>query len=322
MGLEMNRNIRTHNFGFPRIGAKRELKRALESTWARRITKTQLVETAKAIRAEYWRAQRAVGIDLIPSNDFSLYDQMLDTIALVGAVPEQFHWRGSKVKLATYFAMARSVTGNGIANADCSHGGPATALEMTKWFDANYHYVVPELNAEQTFQMTCTKPFDEFAEALALSIRTMPVIVGPLTFLLLANTRGQTFDRLSLLPKLLPVYAEVLQRLQKQGAEWVQLDEPALCLDQTPEQRVAFTTAYVQLRENVPGLKILLATYLGELHDNLTTAASCRWTRSTSTLCVRRTNWIACSPSCRRQCSFRSVSWMVATSGGTIFRVR
>lgn len=268
----MNRNIRTHNLGFPRIGAKRELKRALESTWAKRITKTQLAETAKAIRAENWRTQQAAGIDLIPSNDFSLYDQMLDTCALVGAVPERFHWQGDKVKLATYFAMARGVTGNGTAHADCNHGSPATALEMTKWFDTNYHYIVPELHAGQTFQLACTKPFDEFAEALALGIRTVPVIIGPLTFLRLAKTRGQNFDPLWLLPKLLPVYAEVLQRLQKQGAEWVQLDEPALGLDLTPEQRGAFATAYAQLREAVPGLKILLATYFGELRDNLTTA--------------------------------------------------
>jgi 5-methyltetrahydropteroyltriglutamate--homocysteine methyltransferase len=268
----MNRNIRTHNLGFPRIGAKRELKRALESTWAKRITKTQLAETAKAIRAENWRAQQAAGIDLIPSNDFSLYDQMLDTSALIGAVPERFHWQGDKVNLATYFAMARGVTSSGAAHADCNHGSLATALEMTKWFDTNYHYIVPELHAGQTFQLACTKPFDEFAEALALGIRTVPVIIGPLTFLLLAKTRGQNFDPLWLLPKLLPVYAEVLRRLQKQGAEWVQLDEPALCLDLTPEQRAAFATAYAQLREAVPGLKILLATYFGELRDNLPTA--------------------------------------------------
>ncbi len=268
----MNRNIRTHNLGFPRIGAKRELKRALESTWAKRITKTQLAETTKTIRAENWHTQQAAGIDLIPSNDFSLYDQMLDTCALVGAVPERFQWQGGKVNLATYFAMARGVTGNGTAQADCNHGSPTTALEMTKWFDTNYHYIVPELHAGQTFQLACTKPFDEFTEALALGIRTVPVIIGPLTFLLLAKTRGQNFDPLWLLPKLLTVYVEVLQRLHKQGAEWVQLDEPALCLDLTTEQRAAFATAYAQLREAAPGLKILIATYFGELRDNLSTA--------------------------------------------------
>jgi len=197
---------------------------------------------------------------------------MLDTCALVGAVPERFHWSDDKVNLATYFAMARGVTDNGTAHADCVHGSPATALEMTKWFDTNYHYLVPELAQEQIFKLASTKPFDEFAEALALGIRTVPVLVGPLTFLLLAKTRGKNFDRLSLLPKLLSVYAEVLRRLQTQGAEWVQLDEPALCLDLTSEQRAAFGVAYQELREAAPGLKVLLATYFGELRDNLSTA--------------------------------------------------
>src|SRR2546427_5335963 len=159
----MNENIRTHNLGFPRIGTKRGLKRALESAWSKRTSEAQLLETAKTIRAENWRTQQAAGIDLIPSNDFSLYDQMLDTCALVGAVPERFHWRCNTVNLATYFAMARGVNGNG--TADCAQGGPATALEMTKWFDTNYHYLVSELDLEQTFKLASTKPFDEFAEA-------------------------------------------------------------------------------------------------------------------------------------------------------------
>jgi 5-methyltetrahydropteroyltriglutamate--homocysteine methyltransferase len=268
----MKQKLRTHNLGYPRIGAKREFKRALESAWAKRISNTQLVETAKAIRAENWRTQQAAGIDLIPSNDFSLYDQMLDTCALVGAVPERFHWRGDRVNLTTYFAMARGGNGNGTDHADCSHGSPASPLEMTKWFDTNYHYLVPELRKGQTFRLACAKPFDEFAEALAFGIRTVPVLVGPLTFLLLGKTRGQNFERHSLLPKLLPVYVEVLRRLQTQGAEWVQLDEPSLCLDLTREQSGAFATAYAQLREATPGLKLLLATYFGELGDNLSTA--------------------------------------------------
>jgi len=272
MGLEMNKNVRTHNLGFPRIGAKRELKRALESFWARRITDTQLLETAKAVRAENWRIQQAAGVDLIPSNDFSLYDQMLDTCALVGAVPERFHWRDDKVNLSTYFSMARGVVGIGTAETDCSHGTSATALEMTKWFDTNYHYLVPELDREQTFKLASTKPFDEFAEALSLGLHTVPVLVGPVTFLLLAKTRGESFNRLLLLPQLVAVYAEVLRRLQIQGAEWVQLDEPALCLDLTSEQRAAFGLAYQELRKAAPGLKFLLATYFGELRDNLSTA--------------------------------------------------
>jgi 5-methyltetrahydropteroyltriglutamate--homocysteine methyltransferase len=270
MRAEMKQNIRTHNLGFPRIGTKRELKRALESFWSKKTSEAQLLETAKAIRAENWRIQKAAGIDLIPSNDFSLYDQMLDTCALVGAVPERFHWKGEQIDLATYFTMARGVSGK---NDDCaSCGGPAVALEMTKWFDTNYHYLVPELHEEQTFRLSSTKPFDEFAEALALGIRTVPVLIGPVTFLLLGKTRGQNFDRLSLLPKLIPIYAEVLRRLQAQGAEWMQLDEPGLCLDVTPEQRVAFGVAYGQLRKAAPELELLLATYFGDLRDNLATA--------------------------------------------------
>jgi 5-methyltetrahydropteroyltriglutamate--homocysteine methyltransferase len=267
----MNKNIRTHNLGFPRIGAKRELKRALETFWAGQTSEAQLLETAKAIRAENWRTQQAAGIDLIPSNDFSFYDQMLDTSALLGAVPERFHWPGNNVDLKTYFAMTRGVS----KTSDCGTCGSnhaTTALEMTKWFDTNYHYLVPELSAGQTFQLSSTKPFDEFAEALALGIKTVPVIIGPLTFLLLAKSRGENFDRLSLLPKLLPVYAEILRRLKSQGAEWVQLDEPALCLDLTPEQRAAFASAYQQIRQFAPELKLLLATYFGDLRDNLKTA--------------------------------------------------
>lgn len=268
----MKQTIRTHNLGFPRIGAKRELKRVLESFWAGKAGEAQLRETAKEIRAENWRRQQAAGIDLIPSNDFSFYDQMLDASVLVGAVPERFHWPGNNVDLKTYFTMAR-----GAAQADdcgtCgSHGAATTAMEMTKWFDTNYHYLVPELHPGQIFRLSSTKPFDEFAEALLLGIRTVPVIIGPLTFLLLAKTRGENFDRLTLLPKLLPVYVEILQRLQKLGATWVQLDEPTLCLDLAPGQRAAFAAAYKQLREAVPGLKLLLATYFGDLRDNLSTA--------------------------------------------------
>ena len=266
----MNRNIRTHNLGFPRIGAKRELKRALESFWSKKTNEAQLLQTAKDLRAENWRIQRAAGIDLIPSNDFSFYDQMLDTCALVGAIPRRFRCE-NMVDLSTYFAMARGITANGNQSGDCVHDG-ATALEMTKWFDTNYHYLVPELDPEQSFKLSSTKPFDEFAEALALGIHTVPVLVGPLTFLLLAKTRGHKFDRLSLLPALLPIYVEILRGLQKQGAQWVQLDEPALCLELTPEQHSAFATAYTKLREGSPELKLLLATYFGDLRENLMTA--------------------------------------------------
>lgn len=207
-----NSYLQTHNLGFPRIGAERELKHALESFWANQISEAQLRETAKAIRAANWQQQRAAGIDLIPSNDFTLYDQMLDMCALLGAVPERFQWRGESMGLATYFAMARGDDERG------SDGGnrraPAVAMEMTKWFDTNYHYLVPELGQGQIFRLSSTKPFDEFAEALALGIRTVPVLIGPLTFLKLGKTRNQDgFDRFSLRQQLIPVYIEILRRL-------------------------------------------------------------------------------------------------------------
>src|SRR4051794_20413951 len=187
-GVPMNEILRTHNLGFPRIGAKRELKRALESFWSKKIGKAQLLEAARTIRAENLRLQKAAGIDFIPSNDFSFYDHVLDTCALVGAVPQRFGWRGEAVVLATYFRMARGAEGASDC-ADCGSPGPMTALEMTKWFDTNYHYLVPELHEGQTFRLASTKPFDEFAEAKALGISTVPVLIGPVTFLLLGKVR-------------------------------------------------------------------------------------------------------------------------------------
>lgn len=268
----MNKKLHTHNLGFPRIGSKRELKRALESYWSRKTSQAQLLETAKEIRAVNWQRQHAAGIDLIPSNDFSFYDQMLDLCALVGAVPERFQPSTEDVDLDTYFSMARGVAGG---NEDGA-GTPVVAMEMTKWFDTNYHYLVPELQEGQTFRLSSTKPFDEFSEALALGIKTVPVLMGPVTFLLLGKARGQQqdegLDRLSLLKNLWPVYAEVLRRLQGLGAEWVQLDEPALCLDLSSEQRAQLSAVYQQLRESAPGLKLILGTYFGDLRDNLATA--------------------------------------------------
>ena len=251
--------IRSHNLGFPRIGANRELKRALESTWAGKSSTADLLATARRLRAENWRLQQTIGIDLIPSNDFSLYDQMLDTCLLVDAIPPRFDSPSDLSDLSTYFAMAR-----GGAN------GAARALEMTKWFDTNYHYLVPELSADQTFRLASTKPFDEFTEALALGIRTMPVLIGPVTFLHLAKTTDASFDRFSLLPRLVPVYAEILRRLHELGAEWVQLDEPAYCLDLDPAHVAAAHEAYTALRQAAPDLHLMLATYFGGLGDNLT----------------------------------------------------
>ncbi|HEY0791508.1 MAG TPA: 5-methyltetrahydropteroyltriglutamate--homocysteine S-methyltransferase [Chthoniobacterales bacterium] len=258
--------IQTQNLGYPRIGANRELKRALEAFWQGRSSEDQLHAEAKRLRAVHWQKQREAGIDLIPSNDFSCYDHVLDTIALVGAVPARFDANSGHVDTATYFKMARGGGGS------CGH---APALEMTKWFDTNYHYLVPELHPGMEFRVASTKPFDEFAEALALGLRTKPVLLGPVTFLLLGKAReADGFDPLSLLDALVPVYLEVLHRLARQGAEWVQLDEPAFALDLTLAQRTALVGAYRQMASTVPQLKLMVATYFGGLGENLTAFTS------------------------------------------------
>ncbi len=247
------------SLGFPRIGAKRTLKTALESFWKGDIDETALQDTARTLRAAHWQLQKTAGIHHIPSNDFSFYDQVLDTSALVGAIPPRYHWKGGNVDLATYFAIARG-----------SKGVPAA--EMTKWFDTNYHYIVPEFSPNQKFQLSSTKPVDEFLEAKALGITTRPVLIGPVTYLTLGKAKGGDFALLTLLENLLPVYAEILKRLADAGAEWVQLDEPVLALDATEETRKALAHAYQTLRVAAPSLKILIATYFEGLRDNAAAA--------------------------------------------------
>ena len=260
----MNKTLTTHNLGFPRIGEKRELKRALESFWSGAISADQLLTVGKEMRKISWETQKAAGIDLIPSNDFSFYDQMLDMMALVGAVPQRFGDITQTIPLDTYFAMARGRI--------ATMGSGTRALEMTKWFDTNYHYLVPELAPDQDFRIASSKPFDEFEEAKALGIKTMPVLIGPATFLLLGKMIRGGDEALSLLPRLLPVYGEVLRRLESQGAEWIQVDEPILCTDLTERQRQQIADAYGTLRGSVSKTKLMLATYFGGLGDNRETA--------------------------------------------------
>jgi len=255
-----------HNLGFPPIGAARELKRATEGYWGGKVSPEGLLRAGAELRAAHWRLQRDAGLDLVPVNDFSLYDRVLDTCAMVGAVPERYGWSGETVDLDTYFAMARGSQGKDRGGRD------VTAMEMTKWFDTNYHYIVPEFEPGQTFRLASTKVTDEFQEARAVGVSAKPVLVGPVSFLLLGKARAARFDRLDLLDGLLAVYAAVLGRLAAAGATWVQLDEPALVLDRTPEERSAFRTAYRVLSEQAPGLKLLLTTYFDGLRDNLDTA--------------------------------------------------
>ncbi len=266
--------------GTPRIGPRRELKAALESCWSGKSAEAALLEAAAGLRAANWARQKAKGITVIPSNDFSLYDQVLDTSAMVGAIPAIYGWKGGPVPLSTYFAMARGTQGDAHPQS-CAHGSDgdghahgAPAQEMTKWFDTNYHYMVPEFANGQSFELSCLKPVDEFREAKALGHHTRPVLLGPVTYLKLGKSKDASLDPLSLLPRLLPVYIDVLRLLAVSGAEWVQVDEPCLVLDLDNATRDALRQAYDHLAHALPHLKIMLTTYFGGLGDNLDTALS------------------------------------------------
>jgi 5-methyltetrahydropteroyltriglutamate--homocysteine methyltransferase len=263
--------------GTPRIGPRRELKSALESFWSGKSDEQALQETAAALRAANWARQHALGVSVIPSNDFSFYDQVLDTSVMVGAIPTAYGWSGGPVPLATYFAMARGSQAD-VAEAGCSHGHDhghgVPAQEMTKWFDTNYHFMVPEFAEGQRFALASLKPVEEYREAKALGYRTRPVLLGPVTFLKLGKSHGSVPDPLALLDGLLPVYAEVLRQLAAEGAEWVQIDEPCLVLDLDDAARAALRRAYAALAQAAPSLKILVASYFGGLGDNLATAVS------------------------------------------------
>ena len=249
--------------GYPRIGARRELKRAIEGYWDGDVEREELEETARALRLEAWTRMRDAGIDLIPSNTFSCYDHVLDTIAMVGAAPPRYG-DGDDGGLDTYFAMARGAQGERI---------DVTALEMVKWFDTNYHYLVPELSPSTRFRLATRKPLDEYLEARAAGIETMPVLLGPVSFLLLARgfdadgNHDDDFDLLSLLPGLLDVYAEVITLLRDAGAQWVQLDEPVLVQDRTPAELAALTAAYERLAGAAGSTKLLVQTYFGDVDE-------------------------------------------------------
>ena len=264
--------------GTPRIGLNRELKTALEDHWAGKTSVATLLKSAAGLRADSWARQRARGVDIIPSNDFSLYDHVLDTSVMLGAVPERFGWRGGVVPVPTYFAMARGLEReehDGAHDGACAHaagGDGIPALEMTKWFDTNYHFMVPEFSPGQRFELSSLKPVDEYREARALGIETRPVLLGPVTYLQLGKGSVAGFDPLSLLDRVLPVYIDVLRRLAANGAAWVQMDEPCLVTDLDPPARAALERAYGAIARALPELKILLMPYFGALGANLETA--------------------------------------------------
>ncbi|MBF0675683.1 5-methyltetrahydropteroyltriglutamate--homocysteine S-methyltransferase [Pseudomonas sp.] len=255
----------THTLGFPRIGRDRELKKALEAYWQGSLDEAGLRQVGRELRAAHWQVQRDAGINLLPVGDFAWYDQVLNHSLLFGVIPERFRPASGKPGLDTLFAMARGATKN------CCGGG-AQAQEMTKWFDTNYHYLVPEFTVDQQFRLSWEQLFEEVDEARALGHAVKPVLIGPLTYLWLGKAKGEAFDKLELLERLLPLYGEVLQRLAAQGVAWVQIDEPILVLDLPQDWKSAFERAY-NLLQREP-LKKLVATYFGGLEDNLGLAAN------------------------------------------------
>lgn len=254
------------NLGFPRIGADRELKKILEKFWKGEAEQDDVLTVAKAIREQNWKAQDAAGIDYIPCNDFSFYDQVLDHIVTFGAIPERYNALKDGNKMDLYFAMARGRQSDTV---------DVVAMEMTKWFDTNYHFIVPEFEENQEFNLFSNKAVEEFAEAKAVvGSKAFPVVLGPVTFLSLGKMRKSEKDPVDLLPKLMPAYIELLKKLQAAGATWVQIDEPMLTLDLSAAQKAAYKTAFAQIAEATSGLNIHLATYFEGLRDNAELAFS------------------------------------------------
>lgn len=254
-------SVKTSVLGFPRIGKNRELKKACEAFWADKISREDLLETASKIRRENWQRMKDLGIELIPSNDFSFYDHILDLTLALGAIPERYK-NLKDDKLALYFAMAHGQQKDGV---------DVTAMEMSKWFDTNYHYIVPEFVKNQKFELFNEKAVDEFNEAKKLGIETKPVLVGPVSYLLLGKEKTDGFSKLDLLDALLPPYIELLKKLEAAGAKYIQLDEPFLALDISDTAKNAFTVAYERIKKEVKA-KIIIATYFEGLRDNTSLA--------------------------------------------------
>lgn len=243
-----------HLLGFARIGHKRELKKLLEDYWAGQIESSTLLSGCRDLRQQHWLQQKAAGVDLVPVGDFSLYDHVLDALLLVGGAPQRAGLEGRTPDTADYFALAR--------------GSRSQApLEMTKWFDTNYHYLVPEWSAHHRFKACPARLLEQIAEARALGLKCKPVLLGPLTLLWLGKAQQPELDRLSLLPGLIAAYRELLTHLAQHQIEWVQLDEPILALDLPPEWLSAVDTCYHQLGSSTP-LKLMLASYFGSIENH------------------------------------------------------
>ncbi|MEZ2863806.1 5-methyltetrahydropteroyltriglutamate--homocysteine S-methyltransferase [Proteus terrae] len=249
--------IRNHTLGFPRIGLDRELKKAQENYWAGKISQEELVAVGKALRARHWQQQADAGVELLPVGDFAWYDQVLGTSLLLGNVPPRHRNEDGSLDLDTLFRVARG---------RAPTGKPAAASEMTKWFNTNYHYIVPEFQQGQSFTFAWKELLEEVDEALALGHKVKPVLLGPVTYLWLGKVKGPEFDKLTLLKDILPIYQQVLTALKEKGIEWVQIDEPALVLDLPIEWQNAYQTAYQALTGQT---KLLLTTYFDGISHHL-----------------------------------------------------
>lgn len=253
--------------GFPRIGAQRELKKITEAYWGGKATADELIQTGKDLRVHNWKLQKDAGVDIIASNDFSFYDHVLDLSLLFNVIPERYS-KYSLPAIDTLFAMGRGLQR---AATETSPAVDVPALEMVKWFDSNYHYVRPTFSHSTEFKLNGQKPVDEYLEAKELGIETRPVLVGPISYLFLgkADKDSLDLDLITLLPKLLPVYAEILAKLAAAGAQSVQIDEPVLVLDLPEEFKAAFKTAYEFFAAQSGLPKLLIASYFGDARPNI-----------------------------------------------------
>ena len=307
-------SVLTSVSGFPRIGQNRELKKIIEAYWKGVATLDDVRATAKELRAKHWKLQQEAGIDLIPSNDFSYYDQMLDTAILLNVIPQRYQRLAFDNPEETLFAMGRGYQGD---------KGDVTALPMKKWFTTNYHYLVPEVDEATDIKLNSTKPFDEFNEAKALGITTKPVLIGPYTFLKLArNPQAEEleYDK-GLVNAVAAVYAEVVAKFAELGAEWIQIDEPYLVLDKEPGDVELFKSLYTKILPARDGkIKVLLNTYFGHIATCMRPSTCSASTASDSTSTKARTR---ISPPLKSSASQRappsSPVWSTdATSGVTI----
>jgi 5-methyltetrahydropteroyltriglutamate--homocysteine methyltransferase len=259
-----------NNLGYPRVGAHRELKKASEQYWAGKISRNELFAAARAIREQNWQLQLDAGIDLIPCNDFSFYDLVLDTSLMLGVIPQRYNAvlteNAKNNEIDLYFAMARGYQKDGL---------DIIAMEMTKWFDTNYHYIVPEFTAGQQFRLFSEKVFEEYNAAKQFTgINPKPVLIGPVSYLLLGKEQEAGFDKIDLIKKIVPVYIEVLKKLKDQDAVWVQLDEPFLAMDLSQKEKEAYIYAYAEIKKHCPQIKTLLTTYFESLNENTALAVN------------------------------------------------